>query len=117
MLLTASMSDLLEKIIELSVRRQIPLAMHLAESHEEIQWLEERNGPFKDLLMDLGAYDPAPASHCSRPLDYLEMLAVASRVLIIHGNYLSRDEIGLLADHAETMAAGLLPANASIFRP
>jgi cytosine/adenosine deaminase-related metal-dependent hydrolase len=96
--------DFLEKIIELSVRRQIPLAMHLAESPEEIQWLEEKNGPVKNLLMDLGAYDPAAASHCSRPLDYLEMLAVASRVLIIHGNYLSRDEIGLLADHADTMA-------------
>ncbi len=101
--------DLLEKIVELSVRRQFPLAMHLAESREEIQWLEEKNGPLKDLLIDLGVYDPAAASHCSRPLDYLEMLAVASRVLIIHGNYLSRDEIGLLADHAETMAVVYCP--------
>jgi cytosine/adenosine deaminase-related metal-dependent hydrolase len=107
--------DLLEKIIELSVRRQIPLAMHLAESREEIQWMEEGNGPLKDLLIDLGVYDPAAASHCSRPLDYLEMLAVASRVLIIHGNYLSRDEIGLLADHAETMALVYCPRTHEYF--
>jgi aminodeoxyfutalosine deaminase len=107
--------DLLEKIIELSVRRQIPLAMHLAESREEIQWLEEKTGPVKNLLIDLGAYDPAAASQCSRPLDYLEMLAVASRVLIIHGNYLSRDEIGLLADHAETMALVYCPRTHQYF--
>jgi aminodeoxyfutalosine deaminase len=107
--------DLLEKIIELSVRRQFPLAMHLAESREEIQWLEEGNGPFKDLLNDLGVNDPAAASHCPRPLDYLEMLAVASRVLIIHGNYLSRDEIGLLADHAETMALVYCPRTHQYF--
>jgi aminodeoxyfutalosine deaminase len=107
--------DLLEKIIELSVQRQIPLAMHLAESREEIQWLEEKNGPVKNLLTDLGAYDPATASQCSRPLDYLEMLAVASRVLIIHGNYLSRDEIGLLADHAETMALVYCPRTHQYF--
>jgi cytosine/adenosine deaminase-related metal-dependent hydrolase len=107
--------DLLQKIIELSVHRQIPLAMHLAESREEIQWLDEGKGPLKDLLMDLGAYDPAALSRCSRPLDYLEMLAVADRALIIHGNYLSRDEIGLLADHAETMAVVYCPRTHDYF--
>jgi cytosine/adenosine deaminase-related metal-dependent hydrolase len=89
--------------------------MHLAESREEIQWMEEGNGPLKDLLVDLGAYDPAAASCCSRPLDYLEMLAVAGRVLIIHGNYLSHDEIGLLADHAETMALVYCPRTHQYF--
>jgi len=107
--------DLLEKIIELSVRRQIPLAMHLAESREEIQWLDEGNGPIKDLLMDLGICDPAAVSRSSRPLDYLEMLAVAERALIIHGNYLSRDEIGLMADHAETMAVVYCPRTHDYF--
>ncbi|MGD0382908.1 MAG: amidohydrolase family protein, partial [Thermoguttaceae bacterium] len=107
--------DLLQKIIELSVHRQIPLAMHLAESREEIQWLDEGKGPLKDLLMDLGICDPAAVSRFSRPLDYLEMLAVADRALIIHGNYLSRDEIGLLSDHAETMAVVYCPRTHDYF--
>jgi cytosine/adenosine deaminase-related metal-dependent hydrolase len=107
--------DLMQKIVALSVHRQIPLAMHLAESREEIQWLEEKNGPIKDLMIDLGVYDPAAASTCSRPLDYLEMLAVASRVLIIHGNYLSRDEIGLLADHNDSMAVVFCPRTHDYF--
>ncbi len=106
---------LLEKMIELSVRRQIPLAMHLAETREEILWMEECKGPIKDLLMDFGIDDPVTALQCTRPLDYLEMLAVASRVLIIHGNYLSRDEIGLLSDHAETMSAVYCPRTHEYF--
>jgi aminodeoxyfutalosine deaminase len=108
-------NDLLQKIIAISVRWQIPLAMHLAESREELQWLEEKEGPLKKLLDELRADDPAAASTCSRPLDYLEMLAVASRVLIIHGNYLSRDEIGLLADHADSMAVVFCPRTHDYF--
>ena len=44
------------------------------------------------------------------------MLAVANRALIIHGNYLSRDEIGLLADHADTMAVVYCPRTHQYFR-
>jgi cytosine/adenosine deaminase-related metal-dependent hydrolase len=101
--------DLLQKIIELSVRRQVPLAMHLAETREELQLLADGHGPLKELLDDLGAYDPMAIGPNWRPLDYLQSLAVASRVLIIHGNYLSHDEIGLLSDHAETMAVVYCP--------
>jgi len=89
--------------------------MQLAESPAEIQWLQDGNGPLKDLLKDLGVYDPAAAPQGSRPLDYLQMLAVAGRVLIIHGNYLSHDEIGLLADHAESMAVVYCPRTHQYF--
>jgi cytosine/adenosine deaminase-related metal-dependent hydrolase len=89
--------------------------MHLAESREEIQLLAEKEGPLKKLLNDLGAYDPKAMMSGLRPLDYLQILAVASRVLVIHGNYLSRDEIGLLADHAESMAAVFCPRTHDYF--
>ncbi len=107
--------DLLQKIIKLSVWHQIPLAMHLAESCEEIEFLAEGSGPLKDLFSDLGVYDPSARLPGSRLLDYLQMLAVASRVLIIHGNYLSYDEIGLLADHAESMAVVYCPRTHEFF--
>lgn len=89
--------------------------MHLAESREEIQWLEEGAGPLKELLNELGACDPSAESRFLRPLDYLQALAVASRVLIIHANYLGRDEIGLLADHAESMAVVFCPRTHDYF--
>jgi aminodeoxyfutalosine deaminase len=108
--------DLLEKIIALSVHRQIPLAMHLAETREEIEFLSERSGPLRILLDELNAYDPAATGPGLRPIDYLEMLAVASRVLIIHGNYLNHDEIGLLADLAESMAVVYCPRTHVFFR-
>ncbi|MGW8258371.1 MAG: amidohydrolase family protein, partial [Thermoguttaceae bacterium] len=107
---------LLEKIIELSVRHQVPLAMHLAESREEIEYLAQGAGPLKDLLIELGAYDPSTVAPGSRPLDYLQMLAVAHRVMIVHGNFLTHDEIGLLADHAETMSVVYCPRTHAFFR-
>jgi aminodeoxyfutalosine deaminase len=107
--------DLLHKIVALSVYRQIPLAMHLAESREEIQLLAEKEGPLKTLLNDLGAFDPDFILLGSKPLDYLQILAIAHRSLIIHGNYLNRDEIGLLADHAESMAVVFCPRTHEYF--
>ncbi len=107
--------DLLQKTVELSVRKQIPLAMHLAESREELQWLAETSGPFKKLMIDLGAYDPTAVPEGLRPLDYLQMLAVAARALVIHGNYLTHDEIGLLADMADSMAVVYCPRSHEFF--
>jgi aminodeoxyfutalosine deaminase len=107
--------DLLQKIIAISVHRQIPVAMHLAESRDEIQLLAEKEGPLKKLLDDLGTYDPTAMEQCLRPLDYLQILDVASRALVIHGNYLSRDEIGLLSDLAESMAVVYCPRTHEYF--
>jgi cytosine/adenosine deaminase-related metal-dependent hydrolase len=108
-------SDLLGKIIELSVRSRIPLAMHMAESREELQLLAETNGPLKELLVDLHAYEQGDRAEVSRPLDYLQMLAVAASAMVVHGNYLTRDEIGLLADHAESMAVSYCPRSHEFF--
>jgi aminodeoxyfutalosine deaminase len=108
--------DLLEKIIGLSVHRRIPLAMHLAETREELQFLTDGSGPIRELLDELGAYDPTATGPGLRPIDYLQMLDVAARVLIIHGNYLIHDEIGLLADLAESMAVVYCPRTHAFFR-
>ena len=42
-------------------------------------------------------------------MDYLEMLARADRTLIVHGNYLGDEEIGLLAAHRDRMAVVYCP--------
>ena len=51
--------------------------MHLAESHEELELIASGSGPFRDLLADLNAWDPAANARYRHTIDYLEQLARA----------------------------------------
>lgn len=86
----------LRRIVELSVRRQLPLAMHLAESWSELELLSSGSGPLVSLLQEFEAWNPASVPRGIRALDYLEILRDAPRVLVVHGNYLAADEIEYL---------------------
>lgn len=103
--------DLLAAVVAISQSRRIPVAMHLAESPEEMELLRSGDGPLRELLADLGVWDAAivPGTHGSRPLDYLRLLASAHRALIVHGNYLDDEEIEFLAAHADRMSAVYCP--------
>ena len=95
--------ELLEGACRLSREHRIPIALHLAESREEMQLLGEGAGPFRELLERLDAWDPGVQHPGRRPLDYLEVLAEADRALVIHGNYLKSDEIKFLAERRDRM--------------
>ena len=88
--------------------------MHLAESAEEIEFLSAGTGPFRDLLDARSMWDPEAIPLGSRPLDYLQSLAKAPRALVIHGNYLGRDEHEFLAANADQIA--LVPAAITLLR-
>ena len=107
---------LLERVVDLSSRQHVPVAMHLAESREEIQLLRDGAGPLRDLLIDLNAWDPSAIPPGTRPLDYLRRLAKASRAIIIHGNYLDDQEIAYLADHNKHMAVVYCPRTHEYFQ-
>ena len=108
--------QLLAALVALGQRFQVPLAMHLAESREEIELLRSSSGPFAELLGDLNAWDPQPSARYPRVLDYLQQLARAPRVLVIHGNYLDDEETHFLAAHAGTMAVVYCPRTHHFFR-
>ncbi|MGA2064642.1 MAG: amidohydrolase family protein [Thermoguttaceae bacterium] len=101
--------ELLRQAVALSASHHVPLAMHLAESREEIEWLRTGGGPLAALLESLGAWDPTAIQPGRSPLDYLRTLARADRVLVIHGNHLEDAEIGFLAGHRERMAVVYCP--------
>jgi aminodeoxyfutalosine deaminase len=107
---------LLEHLIGLSVGRDVPLAMHVAESREELQLLERGDGPFRDFLAERHLFDPASFPGGKRPLDYLKLLARAPRALVVHGNYLGDEEIAFLANNASRMAVIYCPRTHAFFR-
>ena len=87
----------------------VPLAMHLAESREELEFLRHGSGPFRELLEARGAWDATAWPRGSRPIDILHFLAPGHRSLVVHGNYLDAEEIAFVADHRENMAIVYCP--------
>lgn len=98
-----------------SAAEGVPLAMHLAESREELELLAAGTGPFRTLLEDLGAWSEETQPRSVSIHDYLTMLASAHRGLVVHGNYLSQPEADLLAQHRHRMTLVYCPRTHAYF--
>ena len=97
------------------VNQSMLVAMHLAESREELELLSSGTGPFVELLQDLGAWDASAIARGTRPLDYLKLLAACDRSLVIHGNYLDDEEIAFLAANRSRMTVVYCPRTHAYF--
>jgi cytosine/adenosine deaminase-related metal-dependent hydrolase len=91
------------------------MAMHLAESREELELLRDGTGPFQELLDERSMWDADAIPRASRPLDYLRMLAESPRALIVHGNYLDAGELSYLAAQRERMSLVYCPRTHDYF--
>jgi cytosine/adenosine deaminase-related metal-dependent hydrolase len=107
--------NLLKHLVELAQARGLPMAMHLAESREELELLESGTGPFQELLEERSMWDARVIPHGSRPMAYLRMLAEAPRALVVHGNYLDEEERSFLAAHADHMSLVFCPRTHEYF--
>jgi cytosine/adenosine deaminase-related metal-dependent hydrolase len=108
--------QLLRQLVSLAKRRVLTLAMHLAESEEELTLLDAGTGPFQELLEERSMWDASAIPRASRPMDYLRVLAEAPRALVIHGNYLSEVEHEFMATNSEHMSLVYCPRTHAYFR-
>ncbi|MCR9292325.1 MAG: amidohydrolase family protein [bacterium] len=69
-------------------------AIHVAESIDELKWLEEAGGAFLESFSSLGI--PIP-KHRPQIDDAIAFLLQRERALLVHGNYLTRRQIETLA--------------------
>ncbi|MFH1303557.1 MAG: amidohydrolase family protein [Planctomycetota bacterium] len=88
--------DLYLKLIQLARDQGAPVAVHLAETRAELELLEHKQGPFAELLTELGLWDPQILSDGVRMYDYLAPLSELTSALAIHGNYFGETEIEFL---------------------
>lgn len=107
--------QLLTRLVDMAISKQLPIAMHLAESREELQLLRDGAGPFQELLAERSMWDGAAIPRGSRPLDYLKQLARAPRSLAIHGNYFDAEEIAFSATHRDRMSVVYCPRTHAYF--
>jgi aminodeoxyfutalosine deaminase len=71
--------------------------MHLAETREELELLASGTGPLAELFTEWGLWKPGQRAAFRTPLEVLQQLADLPRVLLIHGNYLTPEELDFLA--------------------
>jgi cytosine/adenosine deaminase-related metal-dependent hydrolase len=107
--------QLVVDLVALARERCMPMAMHIAESQEELELLRDGAGPFQELLEERSMWDADAIPRGSRPLDYLKMLADAPRALVIHGNYLDEEELAFLAANRERMSLVYCPRTHAYF--
>jgi aminodeoxyfutalosine deaminase len=107
--------ELVELACRLSRQGSGPVALHLAESPEELQWLATGGGPMRDMLEALGGWQATMGRGGAAPRDYLELLATAARSLVVHGNYLGVADWEFLAERAEHMAVVYCPRTHDYF--
>jgi cytosine/adenosine deaminase-related metal-dependent hydrolase len=104
-----------EELTSLAQEKQLPVAMHLAESPEELELLATGGGAFRDRLETAEAWDRDARPLGLTPLDYLRRLAAAPQALVVHGNYLEAVAHQYLAQRADRMAVVYCPRTHAYF--
>jgi cytosine/adenosine deaminase-related metal-dependent hydrolase len=81
-----------------------PLSVHLGESAQEIEFLREGTGEWRQLLESLGVWNAAWAPPACGPVEYLDRLGLVDRHLIaVHGVHFAADDLSRLAAAGSTI--------------
>lgn len=93
-----------------SIRRALdaePFArtsVHLGESPEEVTLLERGDGPWRDLLVKIGAWDDEWVAPQCGPVEYLDRMRwLGPRTLVVHGVQLTGADLARLASRGVTL--------------
>lgn len=108
--------SLLNQILLSSNQHSLPVAMHLAETLEERELLQNLTGPFVDLLKDFGVWDAATFQNRQTISTILQKLGSLSTSLVIHGNYLTESELDLIAARSLNQSIVFCPRTHDYFR-
>ncbi len=105
--------DLVNQICNQAFSLNRVVAMHLAETREERELLENQTGEFVQLLKDFGVWNPS-AFQSRSVLSILNKLSVG-RSLVIHGNYLKQHELDFISQQKERMTVVYCPRTHQFF--
>lgn len=97
--------DLLEQSYRYTSCRHLPTTVHVAESHDEIEFMHQHRGPMVDQFYPFVGWTPfLDKPRHQRPLPCLEKAgALRPDTLLVHGVHLNRDEIATVAESGCSM--------------
>jgi len=92
-------------VFRAAAETKLPLATHLAETPEEIEFTRFGRGPFETLLREVGAWDDSCSPPGVHPIDLvLDVLGDERPFIAAHVNYLDDDHLDRLARSSVTVA-------------
>jgi cytosine/adenosine deaminase-related metal-dependent hydrolase len=83
----------------------LPLAVHVAESPEELEFLARGTGAMRELLEELGALPAGFRPPGVTPVAWLARLGLLERrPLLVHANYLDADDVARIRESGSAVA-------------
>ena len=111
-----SVSDkLLDGLVATSLQKQATVAMHLAETLAEREFVETKTGPSLEMLQSMGVWRPDAYGNYESIEAILEKLSECESSLIVHGNYLNARELDFIAANREKMSTVFCPRTHAYF--
>lgn len=107
---------LLERLISISQKSDTAVAMHLAETIAERTFVENRSGPFLEMLNRFGVWQPEMYAVEDSFFKILQTLSRAKRSLVVHGNYLNAQELDYIGSVKQKMSIVFCPRTHRYFR-
>lgn len=81
-----------------------PCSVHLAESKAEVEFIRTGGGPWRALLEEIGAWDPAWVAPGVSPVQFLDDSGfLDARVLAVHGVQMTPEDLKRLAARGSTL--------------
>lgn len=107
---------LLERLVSAAESTHAAVAMHLAETTAEREFVQHRTGQFLEMLKQLGVWKPKMYAAEDSILNILQTLSRAQRALVIHGNYLKSNELDFIGSMKQKMSIVFCPRTHRYFR-
>jgi cytosine/adenosine deaminase-related metal-dependent hydrolase len=81
-----------------------PCSVHLAESSEEVDFILDGSGPWRALLEDVGAWNPAWVPPAVSPVEFLDNAGfLDAHVIAVHGVKMTGDDLARLKARATVL--------------
>src|SRR5690349_547243 len=101
-----SVAPLVLRAIRESVDRDpfAPCSIHLSESVEEVEFIRTGGGPWRALLEEVGAWNPAWVPPGGSPVEFVDESGfLGARVLAVHGVQMTAEDLDRLVAHGATL--------------
>jgi len=106
---------LLDELTAVGSKNQAAVAMHVAETLAEREFVESKTGPFREMLKSMGVWRPDAYGNYESILAILAKLSECRSSLIVHGNYLNGRELDFLATNRKKMSVVFCPRTHAYF--